>query len=232
MKSTALFLVLLPTCALAAPALLRSTRADLDGDGKAEPLSFQSTNKEGGFALKAGGFELKGQVGTPAKGFRVVDLDASDTQREVLVAGHGPNGREVYALYRLEREGWKQLPLPECTPVIKGNGLLLCDSWMGFWERRETYTYDGRAGTFTHVPQDLYWVGKPYKVASTAPLHRSREDAQVVASLKPGSTVTFVAFWAGAGDSDWYLLRSETGVLGWARLSELQEHLVGLVQAG
>jgi len=232
MKSTALFLFLLPTCALAAPALLRSTRADLDGDKKAESLTFQTTNKEGGFTLKAGGFELKGQVGAPAKGFQVVDLDASDAQREVLVAGQGPNGRDVYALYRLERGGWKQLPLPECTPVIKGNGVLLSDCWMGFWERRETYTYDSRAGTFTHVPQEFYWVGKPYKVSSASPLHRSREDSQVVAHLKQGSTVTFVAFWAGAADSDWYLLRSETGIVGWARLSAIQEHLVGMVQAG
>jgi len=194
--------------------------------------ALKATGQEGDFTLKAGGQEVKGRVGTKAKGFRLVDLEPTDKRREVLVAGEGPSGRDVYVLYQLGPEGPRQLPLPECTPAVFGNGLLLTDCWMGFWERREKYTYDSQAGTFTHVPQELYWVDKPFKVASSFPLHRGREGQDVVANVRPGSTLTLVAFWAGAPDSDWYLLRSESGLLGWARLSSFQEHLVGFVQAG
>lgn len=224
---------MLPTYALAAgPALTRSVRADVDGDGKAEPVTLKATGQEGDFTLKVGGQEVKGRVGTKAKGFRLVDLDASDKRQQVLVAGQGPNGGDVHVLYQLGPEGPRQLPLPECKPAVFGDGLLLTDCWMGFWERREKYTYDSQAGTFTHVPQQLYWVNKSYKVARSFPLYRGREGQEVVATVRQGSTLTFVAFWAGAQDSDWYLLRSESGLLGWARLSAIQEHLVGLVMAG
>jgi hypothetical protein len=78
------------------------------------------------------------------------------------------------------------------------------------------------------VPPELYASGQKPRVATSFPLLRTRgDDADTVAKLRAGSTVTLLAT-----DGAWYLVQSETGLLGWARPGTLAQSVEVTKKAG
>ena len=78
------------------------------------------------------------------------------------------------------------------------------------------------------VPPELYASGQKPRVATSFPLLRTRgDDADTVAKLRAGSTITLLAT-----DGAWYLVQSETGLLGWARAGTLAQNVETMKKAG
>lgn len=79
------------------------------------------------------------------------------------------------------------------------------------------------AASTTKVLPELYALGLKPRVATSLPLLRTRlDDAETVAKLRAGSTITLLAT-----DGGWYLVQSETRLLGWARAGTLAKSLAG-----
>lgn len=227
MKSVIALGSLLCATAFAGEAV-KSTSADLDGDGKEEAISIQSSG-DGAFKLAAGGVRIAGQVkGNELSGFTVDDLDTRDARREVLVHTIGQMDEDHRVLfYGFDGKRWTHLGTLTSAGEIKGNGIVLVDSWAGFWPKREKFTLDSKKKKLVATPQDLYWVGVDAQVKKSFPIQRSRTDSQVVANVAPGSKLTVVASAPDPKNErkDWYLIKTSTGLMGWAKMETISEGL-------
>ena len=130
----------------------------------------------------------------------------------------------MVVLYAFDGKKITELGRVPALSEVRGNGIVLVDGWAGFWNRREKHVLDKSTGRLKHLPQELYWVNAEGTVKSSFPLRRSRADATVIANTAPGSKIVVVAYAPGAkrGD-DWYLVRTESGLLGWTRLEALEK---------
>ena len=228
------FLLLAPRLALAAEPT-KSTTADLNGDGKAEPISLEWKEGDSQFTLKVGGATLRGSAeGTEVHGVSVVDLDSGDKWKEVVVQ-MGLSESDIHSLlYGFDGKMLKELGGVHALTEVRGNGIVLSDSWMGFWNRREKYVLDRKAWRLERVPQDMYYVGAEASVKQSFALVRSRTDKTVVANLAQGSKIQVIAAEpVGADDAPlWYLVKSSTGLMGWAQTQDLTDKTEGLPFAG
>lgn len=129
---------------------------------------------------------------------------------------------------------------------IPGNATILTNAWIGFWSRVVKWSIDAD-GSLKLVPQEFYGVGKTdVEVVRTFPLLETRNSEAVVARTKEGSKIT-ILLWQGelplteskqlssdelaknysepAWLTGWYLIQTETGLIGWVRGEGLNEHL-------
>lgn len=214
---------------------VKSAQVDLNGDGKPEAISIDS-GANGAFTLKVGAATLKGNAsGNEVSGFSLVDLDSGDKWKEVLVHTIGDTD-DLHRFFLFGYDGKSVKPLGDVRALseAKGNGIVLVDSWMGFWNRRDKFTLDRKAWRLVPVKQELYYVGAEATVKQSFPLARSRTDAAVIANVAPNSKILVLA--AAVPDNDpehvWYLVKSSTGLLGWTRFPALGEKTEGLPFAG
>ncbi|WNG35372.1 hypothetical protein F0U61_18120 [Archangium violaceum] len=196
-----------------------SANVDVTGDGRPEKLSLEpvSTSR---FRLTVGKAQVEAEL-TGVRGFTVIDLDASDKRREVLVHAES-QGLARYRLFRWENQALQELPLPPGTPSASGNGFLLCDVPVNGWLRRDKYVYDASKPSFTEVPQALYAVGKELEARSGLPLRMPPGEEW---RLESGSRFTLLAFKPAPDaprETDaggWYLVQpppNSRGPMGWA----------------
>jgi len=233
-----LSLLAVPLGALGADPVTEAT-ADLDGDGKPEKVTLQP-GQDGAFTLKAGPVSMRGQVTTEAggndiHGFTVEDIDSSDKRREVLVHTTGElDEHHRVVFYAYDGKRFTELGKLSSAGEIRGNGIVLVDEWVGFWKRRDKFVLDAKKAQLRKVEQDVYWVGQEATVKKSFPLQRSRTDSAVVANLAPDTKVLVVAAAppSAQGPNDWYLIKSSTGLMGWARIEYGSELLDGLPWAG
>ena len=79
---------------------------------------------------------------------------------------------------------------------------------------REKYLWDRSAKKFRRVPQAFYYVGVEGKVVRSFPIFRAQSGSQVVARLRPKNAF-LILVWDKK--SNRYLVRSESGLVGWAK---------------
>ncbi|RKH62637.1 hypothetical protein D7V93_09880 [Corallococcus llansteffanensis] len=213
-----------------------SAKVDLDGDGKPDAVAL-TPGADGKFALKVGAVTLQGNAsGNEVRGFTVVDLDTGDKWKELLVHSIGDmDDDHRFFLYGYDGKAVRSLGDVRALTEAKGNGIVLVDTWMGFWHRREKYTLDRKAWKLTQVPQELYAVGVEATVKKSFALARSRTESAVVATTAQGSKVQVLAAGVPAKaewNDVWYLVKSSSGLLGWVRGKALLESTEGLPLAG
>ncbi|WP_164010706.1 hypothetical protein [Pyxidicoccus trucidator] len=213
----------------------KSASADLNGDGKPEAISLEWDEKKDQFVLKAGGATVRGDTsGNEPIGVTVVDLDSGDKRKELAVHTGETDYDKQARLYAFDGKALKALGSVPALTEAKGNGIILSDSWQGFWNRRDKFALDAKAGKVSEVPQELYAVGVEATVKQSFPLARSRTDKAAVAMLAQGSRIQVLAAAPASkkGGDYLYLVKSSTGLLGWATAKDLQEKTEGLPFAG
>lgn len=218
---------------------VKSAQVDLDGDGKPDAVTL-TPGKDGKFTLKVGGATVQGDAaGNEVPGFQVVDLDTGDKWKELLVQtlGEMDDGHR-YFVYGYDGKAVKLLGAVHALTEAKGNGIVLVDRWMGFWQKRDKYTLDRKAWKLVHVPQELYAVtyAPGEEVTATVkksfPLTQGRTGSAVVATTAQGTKVKVLAASVPAKGEVQYLVRSSTGLLGWVPGNVLVESTEGLPLAG
>ena len=226
----------------AAAELVTRAAVDLDGDGRDEKIELVAPpeGSDAPFTLTAGDARLKEKISfDEGLGFRVVDIAASDKQKELLIVG--PSSSDFYTLLfvryakgNLQVIGRLAGQMPHGEPEISGAGFVLTDVWQGFWRKREKLVPDAK-GTLAPLAQELYDMNVTAKVKTMFPIAASRaKGAAILARLKPGSEITLVAYDASPackpGDRvyepcDLILVRSSSGLLGWVTIEVLDQNV-------
>lgn len=242
------FFVLVWSCVLvgstlqAAPA--KAGKADLDGDGKAEVVTLTGVSKTGaegptvevwaewngqrvllkGLEPEEALPELDLQVaavsprGGKKQWLQVSVIGASDFQQFSFI---GLAGGALAEVARLEGQGEVTFP---------GNGSALQKVWMGFWTRTLKHEVTSAEGLRLLEPE-FYAVGVKARVLKTFELKLNRKDGGVLARPRIGSEVELLAYHRdptqGNGEddeiSDWYLVKTETGLMGWVQMGTLRD---------
>ncbi len=227
---TALTLLAAPP-ASAYVQFVKSASADLDGDGKPEAISFQWEEGDDNFILKAGSVTTKGDSrGTDIHGLAVIDLDSSDKRKEIAVSrGVVAEDTRVY-LYSFDGKSLKLLGSVPAVTEVKGNGILLSDTHMGNWTKRDKFVFDAKKGKVSWVPQELYYIGLEGTVTQPFALAASRTGKAPLTTLEQGSTIQVLAAAPPKKKEDkfLYLVKSANGLLGWSTDEELVRNTEGL----
>lgn len=229
----ALLFICFLLCGAAASAqeAVTSCKGDFDGDGKQEEALLSQITEEGSFILSVGNISIRGKLENgEADLVKKVDIDSSDKTREIAVHTSGPSDDNEWLFYRFDGKSLVELGRIFGSCDIAGNGIIIADQWMGFWTRKEKFVLDDTTKKLKAVPQQFYFVGVEAKVKKSFPIFRTRTSKEVVANLMEGSTVLFVASDLSSGEygDEWYLIRSKTGLLGWAKIAAIQEKVEGL----
>ena len=214
--------------------ILKNALADLNGDGQPERITIEPDAKSGMFLLKIGNQSIRGGTddseSEPAEGFEIVDIDNTDRFKEVVV--HPPGacemcGQQTY-IYGFDKNIRKVGQLGKSVE-FPGYGIVLENDWQGFWVSRTKYILDDKSGLLKPVPQPYYFVGLNATVKKSFPIYRNQKRSkEVVANLKQGSTFMVVAAEYKT-EPKWYLVKSETGLMGWISVDSLSyENTEGL----
>lgn len=198
--------------------------ADFDGDGKQERASLSQEADER-LVVSAGSARLRLAKGLYAEmaGLSVIDVDANDPAHELVVT-YGEGELPSVFIYALDGGQLRLLGMLVGRIEAKGNGIVLQRTWEGFWTKTEKFVLEpGRKG-LRRVAQELYALEPRVEVVAkkTFPLLFSRTSSEIVANVAADSKIEVLLF----GGDDWYLVRSATGLVGWARFKTLNEHTV------
>jgi len=223
---------------------VKSATADLNGDGKSDRISIsipKDPDPATTYTLRVNGTPTHGELDQGVVGFAVVDLDGSDHYKEIVVHTDGPSDDPAYKIYWYDGKRTREVGHLQGGAAFVGGGIVYANDWHGSWSQREKYVLDKKTHTLRLVPQSLYWIDEKVTVSESFPIYRSPTDAGVVANLRPGSRVLLVATpgvprvkpRAGAKRVDrgqeeadgymstWFLIKSESNLMGWARLQTL-----------
>ncbi|MFP2929778.1 hypothetical protein ACLESO_32215 [Pyxidicoccus sp. 3LG] len=153
-----------------------------------------------------------------------MDLDSSDKRKEVVVHTGQTDYDKKAHVYSFDGKSLKPLGTVPAITEARGNSIILSDTWQGFWNRRDKFALDAKKAKLSEVPQDLYAVGVEATVKTSFPLARTRTEKTPVANLAQGSKIQVLAAGRTGGSNWMYLVKSSTGLLGWATAKDIAEN--------
>jgi hypothetical protein len=242
------YAIILPICfliALTAPALARTTgsaEADLDGDGVDETITIEYTDEVGDFTLRINDQEISGWLEPDLMGYEIVDINEGDDYVEVVVSTAGPSDDYESIIYAWQNG--RIIEIDHITGYVRfsGDGAMLVDNWMGFWMRRDKCVLDPTTRRIQHVPQPFYYVqgwntgegdGADCTVLESFAIYSSFDTSLVLEELEVGGRIRILANYDGSSPetgmhSEWYLILSSTGLMGWGLVSDFWDKVEGL----
>jgi hypothetical protein len=209
---------------------VKSLSVDLNGDGKPESIQLRWREGDPTYVLQAGSVSIQGRGDErTVEGVTVIDLDTREPTRELVVHVTLPLDERRMDLYGFDGKALRPLGSVPAITQTHGNGILLSDDWWGFWTRRDKYVLNREQWRLERVRQPYYYVGQEARVLQSFPLAFDRTGAPVVAHLAPDSTIQVLAADTSIpGQYPWFLVKSSTGLLGWAEGQTLVRNTQGL----
>ncbi|ADQ41205.1 hypothetical protein Calkr_1715 [Caldicellulosiruptor acetigenus I77R1B] len=165
-------------------------------------------------------------------GTEIVDIDSSDGYKEVLFH-YKSNKVEKYVILEYNGKTLKELLNTDSKPIIDGNKEVIVERNMDFWVKKERYVLEQTASgvrTLKLSPQELYYVGVFAYVKKPFVLYSYREQKTKLTTTKKGEKIEIVqcdpSNWFKDQSKknnkmyDWYMIKTEKGLLGWAMLKD------------
>jgi hypothetical protein len=210
---------------------------DLNRDGYREEISVRKVGNDGRFTLKIGSHQISGRLYGEIEGFTIVDINKADKYLEVAVYTPGDSEDHEYLIYWYNGRRIAEVGHLSRWPTFKGNGIVYEKSWMGFWTIMSKYVLASNH-TLRNIPQPFYHVGITAGVKngrSFAIRLKAQNRAAVVGNLIPGSKIEllvakFTETRKGQSDT-WFLIKSSSGLIGWASESDVYDNVTGLPMA-
>ncbi|MBC7807018.1 MAG: hypothetical protein H7145_12810 [Akkermansiaceae bacterium] len=244
MKNLAATLCLfaLSASAFAQTPLVRSAAStDISGDGKPDNIAVTSNTARSRFTLTINGRQLvvphdSFMDGLP--GFRIVRLSEGAKQAYIAVSLIGANDHNEHYFFLYDGKAIRRAGVLPGTYTAPGNGVVYIQRWNGFWMGNSKYAV-GKNGVLQFTPQAGYYVGVSGTATQTFPIRVSpTKTGSVVANVSPNSKIDLLLFMpygkepvAGA-ESGYYLIKTQTGLCGWADFKSFQNRVIGLPYAG
>ncbi len=208
---------------------------DLNGDGLKEKISLHKVGDSGRFTLKIGRHQISGKLGDEVYGFAILDIKKADKYLEVAVyTPHNSGDGGEYMIFWYNGRKIAKVGDLSIWPTFKGNGIVYVKDWMGFWSRTTKYVLNRNSRTLRLVPQAFYYVGINVKVGKSFPLYKKTRirRSEIVANLRANSEITILVCDCPVQNkgynSEWYLIKSVTGLVGW---TNSMENVIGLPYA-
>jgi hypothetical protein len=213
----------------------------VNGDGKADKVAVTADPVKSRFTLTINSARLavphdNFMDGLP--GFRIVKLSEGAKQSYVVVSLMGANDRNEHYFFLYDGKTIRRAGTLPGTYTVPGNGVVYIKHWMGFWMNSLKYAA-AKNGVLQFVPQAGYYVGASATATKTFPIRVSpTKNGAVVANVAPVSKIDLLLFVpygkepsAGA-ENGYYLIKTQTGLCGWADFKLFGRRVEGLPYAG
>lgn len=219
--------------------MVKSAEIDLNGDGKLEKVFISIPKPQAGdFILKVNEISIQSKLWDVPDGFIVVDVDTTDQYKEIAVHTPGPSADDEYLIFWYNGKSIMQMGKLSRWPEFLGNGIVIVGNLMGFWTIKQKYVLNKEKRILEYIPQELYFVGQEVTVTKGFRIYKSIMDTTIIFNFEPKEKTVILLYTPSVkfNDpnrkvddfySDWYLLKSETGIVGWARLKSFKDKLSG-----
>ncbi len=206
---------------------LMKEKIDLNGDGKADKLEVLSSDGQAG--LKAAKIVVNGVSLSDIQMYKelavsIVDVDTSDKLQQILVDGTSESGKKWFTIFIWD--GKKVLQAMKVDTASPNGALKLIDSGQvivekpqSFWTERTIWKLSGYK--FDELSQPFFAIGKPAVVETPIVLVYNPDTTSPVTGVGPGAVVEIVL--CTTGPKPWYLLKTDTGLMGWVDGREIGE---------
>ncbi|HIE12868.1 MAG TPA: hypothetical protein EYP63_05520 [Desulfotomaculum sp.] len=193
-------------------------RIDLNGDGVVDTVRFTCREEAGNFTLYVNDALIIGE-GENLYGYcKVVDIDTSDSLKEISVGEAGGSGDSATAFYYYDGEriiAMGKIQGSGSGDVLKidGSGVVTAKTrgktlhtWFypAFYKLSEDHLLE-------RIPQEMYEMNHKVRVIKEFELQKSRTDPETAVVLQPGEEAVILA----SDDKEWCLVQNSKGVRGW-----------------
>lgn len=239
--ATLCLLALTPSAFAQAPLVRSAASQDINGDSKADKVAITSATDHSRFTLTVNSARIvvphnDFMDGLP--GFRIVRLAEGAKQAYVVVSLAGANDYNEHYFFLYDGKAIRRAAMLTGNYTAPGNGVVYIEEWMGFWMSNTKYAVS-KNGMLQFVPQAGYYVGASCTARQTFPIRVSpTKNGAVVANVAPVSKIELILFMPNGKDlskgveNGYYLIKTQTGLCGWAEFKLFQKKVEGLPYAG
>jgi hypothetical protein len=235
----ALALLLVASASLAADLkFAKSATADLNGDGRSERVYLTiSKDISTRSTLHMGTTSTAVRAELP-EGLAVVDIDNRDRLKEIVVRCSNAGDGWYHLVYSYDGKSIALVGEIGTAPEFTGRGIVYAKSWMGSFAIKQKFVLDSKKRKLEELRQPMYYIGRTFRTEESFAIHASTQDASVVANIEPKSQILIVALafqpvkkkmWKSDKyetiQHEWYLIKSQSGLMGWASAEDVQQHV-------
>jgi len=206
-----------------------SIKTDLNSDNQTEMIKLEKTGKQFGYKLTINNQETLGAFEMEeTDGFKVIDIDTQDQYKEIAIHSSGPGddmNDNFYFIYWYDGAAVFLIGQLNGSAIFNGNGIIYLDKWEGFWTSREKYVLDKNSRKISFVRPFGYYVGVKGKVKTSFTIFQEQALKNKVAVLNVGSDIEILL----CDKVEYrYLIKSQSGLLGWISNNDISERIDGL----
>jgi hypothetical protein len=204
-------------------------KIDLNGDGRADKLEVLASEGQGGLqAVKVvvNGVSLADIQMYKELAVSIVDVNTADKNQQILVDGTSESGKKWFTFFIWD--GKKVISAmkvdtgsPNGAYKLIDSGQVIIEKPRGFWTERAIWKLAGFK--FDEISQPFFAVGKAAFVESPIVLVYEPNTTGPVTEVGGGTSVDIIL--CTRGDKPWYLLKTDTGLLGWIDGREIGESI-------
>ena len=228
------FIVSLLVNTLTSQDFITSTILDLNSDNKTEIVKVETTENPYEFRLIIEGQEILGNFENgETDGFKIIDINTADDYKEIAVHTFGSSSDDEYMIYWYNGKEIVFMDHLSRWPTFNGNGIVYVNNWVDFWSCRDKYVLDNTNRKLNHIEQFAYYVGITVKVKNAFTIYKEKYLINNVALLSVGSDIVMILCDKNYKDYyDYrYLIKSESGLLGWADFKQIELNTEGIQTA-
>ncbi len=210
------------------------TVIDLNSDNKTELINVETTDNPNEFKLTIDNKTVLAKFDDgDTDGFQIIDINNTDAYKEIAVHTTGSSDDDEYMIYWYDGENIIFMDHLSRWPTFNGNGIVYVDGWEGFWSSRDKYVLDDTSRKLNLIEQFAYYVGVTAKVKNTFEIYKEKDLINKIALLKEGSEIELIL--CDKTNKEYfdykYLIKSNSGLLGWAEFRNIWDNTEGIQTA-
>lgn len=186
---------------------------DLDGNGIDETIRLKTFRHSGDYTLSVDDISYTDRGSNLFGSFKIVDIDSTDTIKEIAVSEAGPSDDVATHFYYYDDRKIIHMGILEGIPRIDGSGLMgtiIKGRILHTWNHAASYTLS-EDHKIVQIEEALYTMDWKVILKDTLALLKSKEDSEIITILLPGEEATILL----SDDKEWCFAENSKGVKGW-----------------
>lgn len=196
---------------------------DLDGNNSIENIVVTYGPS---FGIKIGKKKAYAELSNRVHQVKIIDINDKDKYKEIQVTAYGNNAVLESIIFRYYKKKIINLGKFKGNIKITGNNFIYVKNNQGFWEQLDKYQYDETKKKYILVQQPFYYINKPVYAKESFFLHLEHKlGSKSVAKVEEQTDIDLIGAWIDKNNKIWYLLKCETGLIGWADENAVKKHV-------